>query len=662
MKENVSSPVRSSYFSCVVMFELSQAQPKQMEMEPPPPRPPSSTKPTRAPTLTQPNSAHTIVCNALEGALDDVSEEVEPFVSRHAEVAPARRQRIVFGTWILGKKIGTGSSGSVKVVVHKDIGKTCVVKSIKRQIDQLNQPPVERNKDGIALREHFMIREALVGLTLDHPNIIKMHSYVIGKSHFYFFYEYLAGMDLADYVSENGRMDEISARNIFKQMLSAVEYIHKCNVIHRDLKLENIRIDPTTLHINILDFGFSTFYSPKFKQHSSCGSPCYASPEIYLHKPYRGPEVDVWSLGVCLYGITVGGLPFEQQSFDALTELVVNGMYHMPDDLSKELQILLSQMLGVDPIHRISISDILSSAWVTNTTNTIVRTPSVLPSTTPSRRIRAMYRRCTFDHKITNPSDARSSIGTFFARLRGATAQTAFGFPFAHSVAASTFSDFNTFNIRWVEDVLRMERHARAEFLLRELEKRSMPRKLVLERVWKAEGLSIPKVDPEALVEAAKKKVPRKPVAIAKRNVAEIWLGKVRTRRREVVAGSPTPIRGLERVFQKPRKVVSAGKVSTGATELPFERANFTSRQFLPLSLASRWNLQKAMDKNAATVESAKYNNKPEQIHQRIFRTWFLTLWKKHQTQWHLLFLVTEQAILHCFRILKKAILPSKVS
>jgi serine/threonine protein kinase KIN1/2 len=114
-----------------------------------------------------------------------------------------------------------------------------------------------------------------------------------------------------------------------------IEYTHKSHIIHRDIKLENIRINPSTGVVKVLDFGFATFYSPKFTQHSSCGSPCYAAPEIYSHKPYKGPEVDIWSLGVCLYGMVVGGLPFDHTSFQELSKSIRSGKLEYPEFLSK---------------------------------------------------------------------------------------------------------------------------------------------------------------------------------------------------------------------------------------------------------------------------------------------------------------------------------------
>jgi serine/threonine protein kinase len=98
----------------------------------------------------------------------------------------------------------------------------CVVKCIRREKEPRSGKALDRNRDGICQRELFMLREALVGTLLEHPNILQMHSFVVGKGHFYFFYEYLPGDDLSEFVTKNGKIQEKQAKTIFLQMLDAV--------------------------------------------------------------------------------------------------------------------------------------------------------------------------------------------------------------------------------------------------------------------------------------------------------------------------------------------------------------------------------------------------------------------------------------------------------
>lgn len=193
-------------------------------------------------------------------------------------------------------------------------------------------------------RELFMIREAALGSMLDHPNIVKLNSAVLGENHFYCFFELAVGEDLVDHISKNGAINSSLSRKIFRQMISAIgmlpvclphsphgtiltiEYIHRNHIVHRDIKLENIRYDCITGHVKLLDFGFATFYNENLLN-TNCGSPCYAAPEIYDNKPYIGPASDIWSLGVCLFGMVTATLPFDGVDFKSLAARVRSGKF-----------------------------------------------------------------------------------------------------------------------------------------------------------------------------------------------------------------------------------------------------------------------------------------------------------------------------------------------
>ncbi|KAI9351171.1 kinase-like domain-containing protein [Zopfochytrium polystomum] len=378
---------------------------------PPVPQPPAA-----------PLSAH--IKAQTEAAASQLIRLSSPSTST-AGTLGVRRSRLIFGMWKLGATVGCGSSGSVRKAKHTPTGKMCVVKCVRREREVANRPLL-RNADGICHKELFMLREALVGVLLDHPNIIQMHSFFIGRRHFYFFYEYIPGLDLSDYIETHGRLDENTGRFVFRQLLDAVDYMHRSNVIHRDLKLENMRYDPVSSRLILLDFGFSTFYSPNFSQRSTCGSPCYASPEIYSSAPYKGPEVDIWAMGVCLYGILVGELPFDHDSFKQLKILVMKGAVRYPDFLSEDARDLIGHMLKLDPIQRATARDIRFSHW------------------------------------LSSPASARTSS---LYRPRN--------FPSTDMVTPE-----------WIDTVLGLERLKRAEAILAELRRRAPQRRAQLEAQW----------------------------------------------------------------------------------------------------------------------------------------------------------------------------------
>ncbi|KAL0691665.1 hypothetical protein Bca4012_091344 [Brassica carinata] len=161
---------------------------------------------------------------------------------------------------------------------------------------------------------------------------------------------------------EKGRLQEDEARNFFQQIISGVEYCHRNMVVHRDLKPENLLLD-SKCNVKIADFGLSNIMRDGHFLKTSCGSPNYAAPEVISGKLYAGPEVDVWSCGVILYALLCGTLPFDDENIPNLFKKIKGGIYTLPSHLSGGARDLIPRMLVVDPMKRVTIPEIRQHNW-----------------------------------------------------------------------------------------------------------------------------------------------------------------------------------------------------------------------------------------------------------------------------------------------------------
>lgn len=204
------------------------------------------------------------------------------------------------------------------------------------------------------------IREVSFLERMDNPFIVSIYDKFQEKESFFIVMEYICRGNLRDYVNECGCLNETIARNLFCQLICAVEYLHTDpKIIHRDLKAENILIDQN-YNIRVIDFGLSIKDSETTK--SSTTVSAYYAPELLLGGSYDG-KVDIWSLGVVLYGMVTGHLPFDNEDPVVTRSEILNAEPDVPSNLSEQLRDLIFYMLQKDPTKRCSIEQIKSHPW-----------------------------------------------------------------------------------------------------------------------------------------------------------------------------------------------------------------------------------------------------------------------------------------------------------
>ncbi|XP_052057800.1 MAP/microtubule affinity-regulating kinase 3-like isoform X7 [Mytilus californianus] len=261
----------------------------------------------------------------------------------------ARSDEPHIGKYRLIKTIGKGNFAKVKLAKHVPTGREVAIKIIDKT--QLNPSSLQK-----------LFREVRIMKMLDHPNIVKLFEVIQTEKTLYLVMEYASGGEVFDYLVAHGRMKEKEARSKFRQIVSAVQYCHQKHIVHRDLKAENLLLDGD-MNIKIADFGFSNEFVPGNKLDTFCGSPPYAAPELFQGKKYDGPEVDVWSLGVILYTLVSGSLPFDGQNLKELRERVLRGKYRIPFYMSTDCENLLKKFLVLNPTKRASLENIMKDRW-----------------------------------------------------------------------------------------------------------------------------------------------------------------------------------------------------------------------------------------------------------------------------------------------------------
>ncbi|XP_026528629.1 maternal embryonic leucine zipper kinase [Notechis scutatus] len=247
--------------------------------------------------------------------------------------------------------IGTGGFAKVKLARHLLTGEQVAIKIMDKLTLGDDLP---RIKTEIEAMKSF-----------SHQNICRLYHVIETPKKIFMVLEYCPGGELFDYIIAKDRLAEDEARIFFRQIVAAIAYVHSQGYAHRDLKPENLLIDAEH-NLKLIDFGLCA--KPRggldYQLNTCCGSPAYAAPELIQGKAYIGSEADIWSMGVLLYALLCGYLPFDDDNMMALYRKIVRGKYDVPKWLSPGSILLLQQMLQVDPKKRIMVKHLLNHPWL----------------------------------------------------------------------------------------------------------------------------------------------------------------------------------------------------------------------------------------------------------------------------------------------------------
>ncbi|XP_067409461.1 maternal embryonic leucine zipper kinase isoform X2 [Emydura macquarii macquarii] len=251
----------------------------------------------------------------------------------------------------LYETVGTGGFAKVKLARHLLTGEKVAIKIMDKLALGDDLPRVKTEIDAMK--------------NLSHQHICRLYHVIETAKKIFMVLEYCPGGELFDYIISKDRLSEEEARIFFRQIVSAIAYVHSQGYAHRDLKPENLLIDAEH-NLKLIDFGLCA--KPKggldYQLNTCCGSPAYAAPELIQGKAYIGSEADIWSMGVLLYALLCGFLPFDDENVMALYRKIMRGKYEVPKWLSVTSTLLLHQMLQVDPKKRITVKHLLNHPWL----------------------------------------------------------------------------------------------------------------------------------------------------------------------------------------------------------------------------------------------------------------------------------------------------------
>ena len=259
--------------------------------------------------------------------------------------------------YIIGRELGKGAYANVKLVIDKLTKKKYAMKIY------------DKSKLNDNAKKKCVYREVEIMQRIEHKNIVLLNEVIQTPKQILIIMEYIKGISLREYYNKEIRnqknipLNRLSLlKKIFKQIFSAMNYLHKNHIAHRDIKLENILLTKEE-EIKIIDFGFGMYNPEERLQNFFCGTPNYMAPEISLKQSYVGQYADMWSLGILFYKMLCADFPFKGENEKALFKQVRKCDYKIPDYVDDDARKIIKSLINLDPKKRPSCEGILHSIW-----------------------------------------------------------------------------------------------------------------------------------------------------------------------------------------------------------------------------------------------------------------------------------------------------------
>ena len=264
------------------------------------------------------------------------------------------------GKYELGRTLGEGTFGKVKHAIHQDTNEAVAIKVLDKE-------KIQKQNMGAQIKKEISIMKMV-----RHKYVVGMKEVLASKTKIFIVLELVTGGELFDKIVSEGKLAEEPALYYFRQLVEGVEYCHGMGVCHRDLKPENLLLDANG-NLKISDFGLSSLYvgdedsdgATRTKLlHTTCGTPNYVAPEVLADQGYDGKKADVWSIGVVLYVLLAGFLPFDEPTIVALFAKIQNADFTYPSWFGSSVRDLLDSIFVADAELRITLTDVRNHPFV----------------------------------------------------------------------------------------------------------------------------------------------------------------------------------------------------------------------------------------------------------------------------------------------------------